>query len=46
MSRLRIELTDESFPLEDNDFEDKERFVIIYDIAPDLGLYCLSVLYD
>ena len=27
VSRLRMELADESFPLEDNDFEDKERFV-------------------
>ncbi|KAJ5359993.1 hypothetical protein N7517_009184 [Penicillium concentricum] len=46
VSRLRMELVDESFPLEDNDFEDKERFIIIHDTTPDLGSHCLGVLYD
>ncbi|CAI7641096.1 unnamed protein product [Penicillium viridicatum] len=30
----------------DNDFEDKERFVVIYDTTLDLGSHCLGVLYD
>ncbi|KAJ5531825.1 hypothetical protein N7527_005218 [Penicillium freii] len=46
VSRLRMELVDESFPLEDNDFEDKERFVVIYDTTLNLGPHCLGVLYD
>lgn len=46
VSRLRMELVDEAFPLEDNDFEDKERFVVIYDTTSDLGSHCLGVLYD
>jgi hypothetical protein len=43
---LVMRLSDESFPLEDNDLEDKERFVVIYDTTPDLGSHCLGVLYD
>jgi hypothetical protein len=39
-------LADESSPLGDNYFEDKERFAVIYDTTPDLGSHCLSVLYD
>jgi hypothetical protein len=41
-----MELADESFPLEDNDFEDKERFVVIYDTTPDLGSHYLGILYN
>ncbi|KAJ5761996.1 uncharacterized protein N7511_005378 [Penicillium nucicola] len=43
---LRMELVDESFPHEDNDLEDKERFVVIYDTSSGLGPHCLGVLYD
>jgi hypothetical protein len=43
---LRMELAEEYFPLEDSNFEDKERLVVIYDTTPDLGSHCLGVLYD
>lgn len=46
VSGLRMKLADEFFPLEENDFEDKERFVVIYDTTPDLGSHCLGVVYD
>ncbi|CAG8363368.1 unnamed protein product [Penicillium salamii] len=45
VSGLEMRLADECF-FEDNDFEDKERFVIIYDTTPDLGSHCLGVVYD
>ncbi|KAJ5189452.1 hypothetical protein N7491_005783 [Penicillium cf. griseofulvum] len=43
---LQMGFADESFLLEDNDFENKERFVVIYDTTPDLGSHCLGVVYD
>ncbi|KAJ5284826.1 hypothetical protein N7524_000132, partial [Penicillium chrysogenum] len=46
VSRPRMGLADESSPLGDNYFEDKERFAVIYDTTPDPGSHCLSVLYD
>ncbi|CAG8066575.1 unnamed protein product [Penicillium salamii] len=45
VSGLEMRLADECF-FEDNDFEDKERFVIIYDTTPDLGSHCVGVVYD
>ncbi|EKV04557.1 hypothetical protein PDIG_88730 [Penicillium digitatum PHI26] len=41
-----MELADESFPFEENDFEDKERFMIAHDTILDLGSHCLGVLYN
>jgi len=46
VNELAMELCDISFPLGDNDLEDKERFVVIYNTVPELGSHCLGVVYD
>lgn len=39
-------LADEYFFEEENDLQDKERFVVIYDTSPELGSHCVGVVYD
>ncbi|KAJ5893060.1 hypothetical protein N7504_009751 [Penicillium tannophilum] len=46
VERLDMRLCDESFVFEENELEDKERFVVIYGTAMGLGPHCLGVLYD
>ena len=43
---LQMGLADEYIFDEDNDSEDKERFVVIYGTVSELGSHCLGVLYD
>ncbi|KAJ6000203.1 hypothetical protein N7481_000612 [Penicillium waksmanii] len=42
---LEMMLIDEFFDVY-NEMEDKERFVVIYDLISELGSYCLGVVYD
>ena len=46
LSGLNMRLVDETFPFEDNELEDLERFVIIYDTTPDAYSHTMGVVYD
>ncbi|KAJ5965608.1 hypothetical protein N7481_012322 [Penicillium waksmanii] len=43
---LAMMLADEFFIVDENEWEDFERFVVIYDLIPDLGGHSLGVVYD
>lgn len=46
VGRLDMQFCDESFPLEENELDGKESFVVIYGTSSELGPYCLGVVYD
>ncbi|KAL1847332.1 hypothetical protein Plec18167_001413 [Paecilomyces lecythidis] len=43
---VTMQFCDENFPDEENELDDKERFVVIYATVCDLGSHCLGVVYD
>ncbi|KAJ5206010.1 hypothetical protein N7491_003368 [Penicillium cf. griseofulvum] len=43
---ITMMLADDIFQDEDNDLDDLERFVVIYDTVVDLGSHCVGVVYD
>ncbi|GAD95925.1 hypothetical protein PVAR5_4573 [Paecilomyces variotii No. 5] len=46
VNNVTMQFCDEDFPDEENNLDDKERFVVIYGTVYELGSHCLGLVYD